>query len=166
MLADALVERYSRQILLAEVGGRGQERLLGSRVTIAGDDDAAGFAATLVRAAGALVTMASGAPGRIDVDAARAGAVVGRWHGCSGTVVTLVGRPCGRCLDPSVLALPAAGSGSEAAQSVAALVAGETLRVLLGLATEGRIQRLDIERGTFDGQTLSGPGCGACGAAA
>ncbi|HXJ35201.1 MAG TPA: hypothetical protein VMS22_14310 [Candidatus Eisenbacteria bacterium] len=166
MLADALVERYSRQILLAEVGGRGQERLLASQVAIAGDDAAARFAATLVRAAGAEVTMTSGAPGRIEVDAAPAGTVVGRWRGCAGTVATLVGRPCARCLDASVLALAAAGPGGDAAQPVGALVAVETLRVLLGLATEGRVQRLDAGRGTFGGETLSGPGCAACGASA
>ncbi len=37
VLSDAQIERYSRQIVLPQVGGRGQERLLAARVTIAGE---------------------------------------------------------------------------------------------------------------------------------
>jgi len=51
-LTDEQVERYSRQILLPEVGGRGQARLLGARVALAGSDEAAGVAATLLGRAG------------------------------------------------------------------------------------------------------------------
>jgi ThiF family len=52
MLSDAQIERYSRQILLPEVGGRGQERLLAARVALAGTGDAAAVAATLLGRAG------------------------------------------------------------------------------------------------------------------
>src|SRR5262245_10286199 len=52
MLTDAQVERYSRQVILPEVGGRGQARLLGARVALAGDGPAAGTAATLLGRAG------------------------------------------------------------------------------------------------------------------
>src|SRR5262245_55493685 len=48
MLTDAQLERYSRQILLPEVGGRGQERLLAATVTLA----RGGVAATLLGRAG------------------------------------------------------------------------------------------------------------------
>lgn len=37
MLTDAQIDRYSRQIILPEVGGRGQERLRQSRLALAGD---------------------------------------------------------------------------------------------------------------------------------
>ncbi len=37
VLSDAQIERYSRQIVLPQVGGRGQERLLAARVAIAGE---------------------------------------------------------------------------------------------------------------------------------
>lgn len=52
MLSDARIERYSRQILLASVGGRGQEVLLSSRVAIVGDGPAAHTAALYLTTAG------------------------------------------------------------------------------------------------------------------
>jgi adenylyltransferase/sulfurtransferase len=51
-LSDPQIERYSRQILLPEVGGRGQERLLAARVAVLGTGPAAGTAATLLGRAG------------------------------------------------------------------------------------------------------------------
>ena len=51
-LGAAQIDRYSRQIILPEVGGRGQERLLGARVLLAGHDDAAVATATLLGRAG------------------------------------------------------------------------------------------------------------------
>ena len=52
MLSDAQIERYGRQILLPEVGGRGQERLLAARVAVAGAGPAAVTAVTLLGRAG------------------------------------------------------------------------------------------------------------------
>ena len=37
MLSDPQIERYSRQIILSHVGGKGQERLLHAKVLVAGD---------------------------------------------------------------------------------------------------------------------------------
>ena len=36
-LTEAQIDRYSRQIIVPHIGGRGQERLLGARILIAGD---------------------------------------------------------------------------------------------------------------------------------
>src|SRR5213592_1975835 len=51
-LTDVQVERYSRQILLPEVGGRGQARLLAACVAVGGDGAAARAAALLLGRAG------------------------------------------------------------------------------------------------------------------
>jgi adenylyltransferase/sulfurtransferase len=51
-LTDAQVERYSRQIILPAVGGRGQARLLAARVALAGTGPVAAAAATLLARAG------------------------------------------------------------------------------------------------------------------
>jgi len=52
MLTDAQIERYGRQIILPEVGGRGQQRLLAARVAVAGAGPAATAAVTLLGRAG------------------------------------------------------------------------------------------------------------------
>jgi molybdopterin/thiamine biosynthesis adenylyltransferase len=52
MLRDDQIDRYARQILLPEVGPRGQRGLLAARVAVAGADDAARWAVTLLGRAG------------------------------------------------------------------------------------------------------------------
>ncbi len=52
MLTDSQIERYSRQIVLPEVGGRGQERLLAADAAIVGRGEAALFCAAYLAAAG------------------------------------------------------------------------------------------------------------------
>ena len=52
MLADDKIERYSRQIILPEVGGKGQERILDSRVLIALDGSVRDSAVLYLAAAG------------------------------------------------------------------------------------------------------------------
>jgi molybdopterin/thiamine biosynthesis adenylyltransferase len=51
-LSDAQIERYSRQILLKELGGTGQERILGGRVLILGDGTVPAITALYLAAAG------------------------------------------------------------------------------------------------------------------
>ena len=52
MLTDTQIERYSRQIILPQVGGNGQERLLQSSVAIAGAGAVAEVAALYLAGAG------------------------------------------------------------------------------------------------------------------
>jgi hypothetical protein len=158
MLADTDVERYSRQIVLAEVGGRGQERLLASRVVVEGDGDAACVAADLLMRAGVRVARAGGAAGaRVAVD--DEGVVVVR----GAAVATLVGRPCERCLPADAVAEPAVATPA-ASQALGALVASEALALLLGLVRGSRAQVVDLAAGRFAGRSLDGAAsCPACG---
>jgi hypothetical protein len=52
MLTDDQIDRYSRQIVVPEIGGRGQERLLRAEVAIEGGGDAALVCASYLAGAG------------------------------------------------------------------------------------------------------------------
>jgi hypothetical protein len=103
MLTDAQVERYSRQILLPEVGGRGQERLLAARVVLAGAGTAAEAAATLLARAGVgaldlideLDAPASSPECRVGRHAGRADADVVVDLGGAAAVAAALGAPAG-----------------------------------------------------------------------
>ncbi len=58
---DAEVRRYSRQILLPEVGGAGQERLLSARVRVLGHARALSTAAAYLEAGGTQVELSADA---------------------------------------------------------------------------------------------------------
>ncbi|HZP40618.1 MAG TPA: ThiF family adenylyltransferase [Candidatus Binatia bacterium] len=188
MLAEAQIERYARQILLPEVGGRGQARWLAARVALLGTGDAAVVAATLLGRAGVgTLALADGplalpelgpdcrvavGPGA-DADVTVAlGAAVSALdprrpvvHGtAAGTrlrIATLVGRPCAACAE--------AGAASDgpppppAALALGALAASEALRVLLAAPDTGRLQTLDLATGELTGTPLVAPGCARCG---
>ncbi len=51
-LSDAQIDRFSRQIILPQIGGTGQERLLHSSVAVAGDGDLAEVVALSLAGAG------------------------------------------------------------------------------------------------------------------
>ena len=166
MLEDDLVDRYSRQILLPEVGGRGQERLCATRATVTGSGRAAAFAATLLGAAGVQVECHPGDVHTIAVRVDDAGIVVGRAAGEGGTVVTLVGRPCLRCVGDDTWPTSPSASG-EIPQAIGALVAAEALRVALGLAASGRVQTLETASEAHGGRPIDQTaGCDACAPAA
>jgi adenylyltransferase/sulfurtransferase len=168
-LSDAQIERYSRQILLPEVGGRGQERLLATRVAVRGTGPAAITAATLLGRAGigtlevaAALALAEPSPDcrvtrdsrdrttppdlvvdlRDPADGTRAAEhplVLGRLGGTHAILLTLAGRPCIRCLAPGDH--PASGGGGPLA-----VLAARTLGALA--ATEAlRVLLLAPSRG-------------------
>jgi hypothetical protein len=175
-LTDDQIERWSRQILLPEVGGRGQLRLLAARVAIPGAGPVVTWTADLLRRAG--ITVDAGiddADLLVDLDggtvlARRALArgiplVRGRLGASGGTIDTLVGRPCGLCAPVEAQPTGAAHETLAAAvtQSLGSLVAAEVLRVLLLGAAGGRRQQIDLDAGRFAGQPLATAGCAACG---
>jgi hypothetical protein len=177
-LTDEQIERWSRQILLPEVGGRGQLRLLAARVAILGDGAVATWTADLLRRAG-VSAEAGVADADLLVDLEGGGAVLaqralargvplirGHLGASGGTIDTLVGRPCGLCAP--VAGQPTGSAhhalGAAVTQALGSLVAAEVLRVLLLGADGGRRQHVDLDGGRFAGEPLATVGCGACGA--
>jgi hypothetical protein len=185
MLSDVQIDRWSRQILLPDVGGRGQLRLLAARVGLVGDGPVVARCADLLRRAGVAVTpgvVPDDADVLVDLDgdpetsgalARRAAAtavplVRGRLAGGAGSVDTLIGRPCGCCV---ILDRPSSEGVSgpmaiPAAQAMSALVAAEVLGVLLTSPRQGRRQRFDLAGGDFACGSLVAPACDVCGARA
>jgi molybdopterin/thiamine biosynthesis adenylyltransferase len=174
MLDDQTLERFSRQILLPEIGGRGQERLLGAGVALAGDTGGL-VADALLRAGIGRVCGPKLGDAAVVVDLTSAGTAARRagttpvvratGAGLRVRVTTLIGRPCAACLVPDV---DAPGSMSPAAALArAALAATECLRVLLLSPTAGRDTIMDLGSGAFRARDLPPtPGCAACGRSA
>jgi hypothetical protein len=176
-LTDEQIERWSRQILLPEVGGLGQLRLLAARVAIPGASRVATWAADLLRRAG--VTIDAGIDDAdLLVDLEGGGAVLaqralargiplvrGRLGASGGTIDTLVGRPCGLCApaDAQATSAPHDALAAAVTQALGSLVAAEVLRILLLGADRGRRQHVDLDGGRFAGEPLATAGCAACG---
>ena len=176
-LGERQIERWARQIILPEVGGRGQVRLLEATAAVVGAGGAARFAADLLTRAGIRVQGDGEADVTLDFSGNGAGATArGRRARderrpfiavsvCADVadVTTLVGRPCVDCAPPTTAACEPA---APLALAVGALAAGEALRVILVPAAAGRLQTLDLRTGGLASRTLAGPGCAACGATA
>jgi hypothetical protein len=173
MLRTEQIERWARQIILPEVGGRGQLRLLAATAAIAGASTAARFAAELLERAGVGIGGAEAADVVLDFDGdadargrlaeyARRPLVVVRAGDHTADVTTLVGRPCAACAPLGTAAVEPDGP---LALALGALAAGEALRVLLIRPTAGRVQTLDLGTGGLVGRDLDVRGCAACEAA-
>ena len=168
MLTDATVERYSRQILLEEVGGRGQARLLDATVHVDGGGAAAVVAIDLLERAG--VRVERGAAPRTGAPRAMLPGgvtVVSHWTD-DGVRIATVARPlCPTCRaggsSPTPSAAPTRPDSAATDQVVGALVAGECLRALLGLAPRERALRVDLDASRCEPTLLSSTtGCPAC----
>jgi len=176
-LTEAQVDRWSRQIILPDVGGRGQERLLAAAVTVTGRGPAADHAVLLLERAGvgridrdaepparaSVLVDLDGQPAALAARAVTDGVplVVGRLHGGSVVAATLLGRPCGACA-------PLGDAGSErvgitGALVLGALAAGEVLRALWFPPPAARVHCLDLESGRFTvAPPPATPGCAVC----
>jgi len=180
MLSDAQIERWSRQILVPEIGGRGQARLCAATVEVVG---APALATLLIERAGPRVT--TGAPdvavrwtstarGEIAPSSKTATpTVVARLDGTAALVTAVVASPCTACV---VVPAPAGASEKTAAAAalasatervVAALVAAEVVRLLVVPNATGRVHRIDLAAGSFTAEPARAAGdCAVCGAAA
>jgi len=190
-LSDAAIERYSRQIIVPEIGARGQLRLLDARVLVAGTGDAVAAVVTLLARAGvgtllaldgpvlteppgpdARLAAVAGDDGSADVvvDFAARGAALarrGRPHvlaalaGDVTVVATLVGRPCAACAG---IRGAAPAPGPAAAVALGAVAAAEVLRVLVAMPATGRLQRLAADAGGLAAGALPpAVPCAVCG---
>jgi hypothetical protein len=132
VLSEPQLQRYSRQLLLPEIGGVGQERLLAARVEVQGEGPAAETLRSYLAATGVVL-----GPGGLVVASTRdpAGAQwildeVGVAWAAGG------GRPCGECLAAALAAVPRPPDHVRAAvaQAAGALAASEIVLGLVGRA--------------------------------
>jgi hypothetical protein len=171
MLSDAQIERWARQVVLPEVGGRGQERLLSSHVAVLGDDPTSRRAADLLRRAGVAVSE-GGTDERADVvvdfrtDRASVAAapegpvVVAQTSGTRATLTVLPAARCSICRDdePGEATVPGPLTAC-GLHALAALAASEALLVLLASAPRARRYTMDLATGELAATPLAPARC-------
>jgi len=188
MLSDSQIERYSRQIVLPEIGGRGQQRLLASAVSIDGGGEAALVCARYLAGAGvgrlalgdasarsALLAEARNPDCRVVTEldgSADVWIVVGDcprelpvdavilWGCVDGATVSRVHVPPGQACAPC-LGDFARGRGQHGvgAHILGTLLALEALRALVGLADTTAPSVLSIDLDRARTTTLPFPRC-------
>ena len=148
-LTDAQIDRYSRQIIVPRIGGRGQERILAARMLLVGDarDIEAPRAYLAGAGVGTIVTVADQSPGRFDLALAIIGSEAARKVAKEIVVqrevqALIVARldapgriavvPGGHSVDASMLT--EVGTRSEAADFIAMLATAEAFKLLAGYA--------------------------------
>ena len=146
-LTDAQIDRYSRQIIVPRIGGRGQERILAARILLVGDArDIEVPRVYLVGAGvGTIVTVGDQSPDRFDLALALIGTeaarkVVNEIVSNRDVQALIVARldvsgriavvPHGHSVDGSMLA--EVGARSEAADFIAMIATAEAFKLLAG----------------------------------
>jgi hypothetical protein len=173
MLNDAQVERYARHVLLPEVGGRGQARLLAARVAVLGDTAVARIVRDLVRRSGATVGDRTGRSDAIVVTDDRPSAscasrrrptVLVRATGRRARLVLLDAAPCVACADPELTTAqpPGPEPGAALAAATGALAATLTICALLGRPGGSILHDVDLGGIDLSARPLTGPGCPSC----
>lgn len=164
-LGDAVIDEYSRHVLLPEIGPAGQARLLATRVRVAGEGPGRPLLAGLLARSGLAVVDAGGDVAAFlgavpDVDAPRPS--VACWGGDDVLHVrTLVGRPCPACAAPPPTWLPASPLGVQTLATLAATVL--VLRIVSPAAGSTDV-RFDLASGRLETEPLAGAGCDRCAA--
>jgi hypothetical protein len=173
MLDDAQVERYARHILLPEVGGRGQARLLAARIAVLGDTAVARVARDLVARSGATVSdqaepsdaiVATGGLAPTAVGNGGRPTVLDRAAAGRARVVLLRGSPCVACVDDDETAGSPLGPapGAALASVTGAYAVTLALGALLGRPGGSVLHDVDLDWVALGGRPLSGPGCVTC----
>lgn len=174
-LSEEEIVRYSRQILLREVGGVGQQRLLASEVPVRGEGAAAGAAVAYLAASGVRVShgldaqLSAGFPVPPSAHPVEAhhppvvwlGAEVALCGNASHDGALIVCAPSGTCAECVSEALKDAVAIPERVADLAgALGALMEQRLTLGMG-EGGAQQIRV---TLEGQITVGPlpGCARC----
>jgi hypothetical protein len=140
-LTEAQIQRYARHILLPEVGGVGQERLLAAEVRAAGEAPLVELATDYLRAAGVTCDAHSGHGLAIEwVGPSQSAELPGVTLSGNGAEVEVRSSACRQCRGPGRGPVP-----PEAGLLGAALAASEVLRLVLGLGGSERLWRV---RGT------------------
>lgn len=164
-LTDAQIDRYSRQIIVPRIGGRGQERILAARMLLVGDarDIEAPRAYLAGAGVGTIVTVADQSPGRFDLALAIIGTVASRKVaseivGHRDVQALIIARldapgkiavvPSGHSVDASMLT--EVGTRAEAADFIAMLATAEAFKLLAGYADSPSLATIE-----FDGYATS-----------
>ena len=141
------IRRYGRQMLLREVGGRGQERLREARLCLTGQGEVGRVAATYLRRAGVALAEQGEVPGPVRLRRQGEEAVL-LWAACKGALGEVgAGCPCAASEE-----LQHDPNDGEVAFATASLLSLEALKLLLSLpealtAQSGaprRLLRLDL----------------------
>jgi hypothetical protein len=167
MLRDADVERYARQVIVPEIGARGQARWLAARVAVRGGGPLAARTADLLRRAGVTPTddaRTADAAVLLGADHAPVGTIpvlVAELRGRSATLTVLPEGTCPACAPPTAAPGPC---GTDAlavctAHALAALAATEALLVLLDPTRLARRYTIDTDGGTFRADPLPRSAC-------
>ena len=130
-LSESQIQRYARHILLPEVGGVGQEKLLAAEVRVRGERDVTELAGNYLSAAGVRVDAHSG-PG-LELQVGDRGVTVR----ADGTQLTVVSSHCNACRGSPSGPLPL-----ESGSIAAALAASEALRLILEIGPDARAWRI------------------------
>ncbi len=136
-LTEQQIRRFARHILLPEVGGKGQERLLSASVRVTGEGALSALADAYLQAAGVATTIEPGTLLRLEIQ--RPGLatvqiqVIGQTHDWTIEVGGKVGTA----------RAPQDHGRSETCLLAASLAAFEALRVILNLGTPERVWHVD-----------------------
>jgi len=162
-LGDDAIDLYSRHVLLPEIGPRGQERLLATRVTIDGPPSLRAPLADLLGRSGLQIVGEDGhlavALGHAFLPRANVPCIVGWSSETTLHATTLSGRPCPVCWKPEVESSPSDPHDEQALVALIATVV--TLRAVSGPSGSSDVE-LRLDPPGLATRSYDVPGCAHC----